>query len=137
YVNVCLTILFLPSLLKIFTGIETAFTMSPQAVFNTTFLMAAGGVTYLLVNPLHKVIYLLRCVYIESLETGADLLAELQAFPVPAAARGRPMAVLFVMALLCHTGGALASAAVKTEEIDQEIEKVLKKGEYQWRFPQQ
>jgi hypothetical protein len=137
YVNVCLAILFLPSLLKILTGIETAFTMSPDAVFNSTFLMAAGGITYLLVNPLHKVIYLLRCVYIESLETGADLLAELQTFPVPRAAHSRLTAVVFVLVLLSHTGDAFASGPVKTEEIDQEIEKVLKKGEYQWRFPQE
>ena len=51
--------------------------------------MAAGGITYLLVNPLNKVIYLLRCIYLESLETGADLLAELQAFPLSPPARGR------------------------------------------------
>src|SRR5438093_1948985 len=137
YLNVCIALFGLPTLLRILTGIETAFTMSPRAALNTTFLMAAGGITYLLVNPLNKVIYLLRCIYIESLETGADLLAELQAFPVSPPARGRAALAVFILALLLNPADAPASGQANASDLDQEIEKVLKKDEYQWRFPKE
>ena len=78
FLNVCMTMLLIPQLVRMFLGIETVFTASVGAMLNSTFLLACILITYLLVDPLLKACYVLRCFYGESLTTGADLLAELR-----------------------------------------------------------
>ena len=76
--NVGVMILTVPQLVKMFLGIESVFTISPRAMLNSTFFLACLLITYLLVDPLLKACYVLRCFYGESLTTGADLRAELR-----------------------------------------------------------
>jgi hypothetical protein len=78
FLNVCVMVLFVPQLVKMFLGIESVFTTSVLAMLNTTFFLACALITYLLVDPLLKATYVLRCFYGESLTTGADLRAELR-----------------------------------------------------------
>ena len=70
----------LPQLVRIVFGIESVFTQSPLSVWNTTFLSGVLGLTYLCVDPLVKAVYVLRCFYGESLNSGEDLRAELKHF---------------------------------------------------------
>ena len=76
--NVGVMIIVVPQLVKMFLGIESVFTTSSGAMINSTFFLACLLITYLLVDPLLKACYVLRCFYGESLTTGADLRAELR-----------------------------------------------------------
>jgi len=77
FLNVGIVIFFIPQLIQTLFGVESVFTMSPFQALNTTFLSVVWGVSYLLVNPLIKTIYVLRCFHGESVHTGADLATEL------------------------------------------------------------
>ena len=68
----------LPQLAKMLLGIESVFTASAGAMINSTFFLACILITYILVDPLLKACYVLRCFYAEALTTGADLRAELR-----------------------------------------------------------
>ena len=73
----------LPMLLKSMFGMETVFSRSGMALLNTTFFATMFGVTYLCVDPILKTVYVLRCFYGESIQSGADLRAELQRHATP------------------------------------------------------
>lgn len=63
---------------KTFFGTDSLFTINPAAaVFNTTFMTGTALIVYLLVSPILKAVYLLRCFYADSRTTGADLLSRL------------------------------------------------------------
>ena len=79
-VNWTLVAAVIPGLIKMLLGIETAFSRSPLAMLNTTFLGIILGLTYLCVDPILKTIYVLRCFYGESLRSGEDLKADLRQF---------------------------------------------------------
>jgi hypothetical protein len=70
--------LAVPTLAKIFFGIETVFTRSPFAALNSTFFAAMLALTYLSIDPLIKAAYTLRCFYGEARASGADIKAELR-----------------------------------------------------------
>ena len=78
FLNCAITSAVLPMLLKSLFGIETVFSRGGMAILNTTFFAVMGGVTYLCVDPILITVYVLRCFYGESIQSGADLRAELQ-----------------------------------------------------------
>ena len=136
FLNVAITLLFAPLLMKTFLGIETAFTLSIESSLNTTFLVAALGVTYLCFDPILKAVYILRCFYGESRQTGEDLRVALHSFRSPAVA-------LVAAALLCLEPTAQAAAKPDTQrptterasELNRSIDEVLQRPEYTWRSP--
>ena len=77
----------LPRLVKILFGIESMFTRGDYSLLNTTFFAAMFWLTYLCVDPILKAAYALRCFYGESIQSGADLRAELQRHASPALPR--------------------------------------------------
>lgn len=79
FLNWVLLLFIIPELIRMLFGIETPFTLSGLSLLNTTFLAVAVALTYLSVNPLIHTAYVLRCFWGESLQTGADLQAELKA----------------------------------------------------------
>jgi len=78
FVNIGVLMLMVPQLLKTLLAIETIFTLSGFHVLNTTFLSVLVAITYLCVDPLTGAVYTLRCFYGKSIESGADLVAELK-----------------------------------------------------------
>jgi len=57
---------------------ESVFTLSPLvALFNSIFLPGSLLLTYLVISPMLKAVYVLRCFYAESRDTGEDLLSRL------------------------------------------------------------
>jgi hypothetical protein len=78
FLNVTGILLFLPYIIRVLFGVETVFSISGFQMLNTTFFSIVCAITYLCVDPLVCVVYTLRCFYGESLETGADLTAELK-----------------------------------------------------------
>jgi len=148
WLNIVVLLDTMPHLLKTFTGIETAFTRSAYAVFNTTYLAASVGCAYLCVNPVTKCIYALRCFYGESLSSGDDLRLGMR--------RAVALAVSVLVLLLCAPSGAVAASqdgtvvsppagqaasahagAVEPGALDSSIDRVLKRNEFAWRMPRQ
>jgi hypothetical protein len=146
--NIISALVFLPQLLSMFFGIQTAFVQSPWAFLNTTFFATVFGLTYLALDPLVKAVYVLRCFYGESRQSGEDLKAELKVYSgtlQKAAALLLASAILFsslgelraAVAEAPEPATATKSAAVKPGELDETIEQVLKRPEYTWRLPRE
>ena len=136
FVNIGITILAVPYLLKTLLGIETVFTRSGLWMFNTTLLAVTAGLTYLAVNPLAKAVYLLRCFYGESLETGEDLRAELK---IGASGSVVARAVCVLLIAGCVTGSGQPTeqtgAALSPQELNRAIDDVIHRPEFTWRMP--
>ncbi len=156
WININAALGFMPAALKMFFGLETAFSRSPESMLNSTFLVISLGLTILVVDPLWKAIFAVRCFHGLSLRTGEDLLVELR----QSAAPSRSLAVV-AMAFLLVAGtldrsahaadGAPPSApqlgvnatsveAPKPElarKLDDRISDVLERREYAWRAPRE
>jgi hypothetical protein len=153
FVDVGLGLFQIPWLLKTLFGVESAFTRGGWTFFNTTFLAAVCGLTYLCLDPLMKTVYLLRTFYGESLRTGEDLKAELKSIPT----LSRAAMTVLVLALFVFNGLA-ATRSVKTgetpsqlpwpelqdprvevspPELDRSIAQVIEQREFNWRLPRE
>ena len=141
-----MTVCFLlPQLGKMLFGIESDFTRSPMAMLNTTFLAAIFGLTYLCADPLLKTIYVLRCFYGESLQSGADLKAELKPF-VPTGAKVA-VAILLLYGIIFTAPAAAqpavspvataASPGLAAPDLDRVINKTIHENKYLWRTPRE
>lgn len=141
FLNFTIVCFGLPSLIHSLLGIETVFSRGGMAMLNTTFFATMFAATYLCVDPIVKAFYTLRCFYGESIQSGADLRAELQRFS-PTAAQ------LAALILLCLTLTAPVSAraaeptpapapekAISSEDLNQSIDKVIQQRKYTWRMP--
>ena len=92
--NVAITFIFLPQLVRMLTGYESAFTRSGESFFESRlFLLFVLGVTWLLFDPFVQAAYCLRCFHAESVETGEDLRAGLRRIR-PAVTKGVAAAVI-------------------------------------------
>ncbi len=143
YLN-CLTgLMVIPGLLKMLVGWETVFSRTGSAfVMNTTYQMVICALTWLCVSPLTRAIYTLRAFYGESLATGEDIRAELHGWR-----RIRERVAVFALAifsLLVISGSAQAAesskgkaAGVSGSQLNQQIDKVLKRPEFTWRSPRE
>lgn len=135
FLNVSITMLTAPRLIKMLAGVETNFTLSIWSSLNTTFLAAALGVTYLCFDPLVKAVYVLRCFYGESRLTGEDLRVTLRSF------RATAVSILAALLTLLATNDLPAAPAEPrpssppARELDRSIDEVLKRPEYTWRSP--
>ena len=78
WVNLLSLGMALPFMLKTLFGIETVFSRSPAAYMNSSTLLVSAMCTYLLLDPLARAFYALRCHHGGSLKTGADLHAQLK-----------------------------------------------------------
>jgi hypothetical protein len=145
FLNWATVCLVLPGLIKMLLGIQSAFTKSPWALLNSTFFAAMFGLTYLCVDPIVKTIYVLRCFYGESLQSGEDLKAELKSFsfsPQKIAA-----AILISLTLLLAmpaksenaTAPAVSPATQKISppDLDKAINQTIHQRKYTWRMPRE
>ncbi len=122
FVNLAVGIFLVAKLVNSFFGIESTFTRSPAAVFNTTYVTIVSGFTYVLLDPLVKTTYTLRCFYEDSRTSGADLRAALK--------RPALLALLLLAPLSSH-----AQSAVPTQQLDNAIDQVIHRPLYSWRLP--
>ena len=139
WLNLVVLILFVPSLLKTFLGIDTIFTRSMWAFVNTTFFTATFAITMLCLDPLWRAAYVLRCFYGESLRTGRDLAVQLD--------RARRTSLIVVLAGWSAFAGMSApgraaeptpiAASADPSELDRRIDEVLQRREYSWRMPRE
>ncbi|MEO8044188.1 MAG: DUF4129 domain-containing protein [Spartobacteria bacterium] len=138
FFNLAIVVFLLPHLLRIFTGVESTFTQSPQSFLNTTSLAVTCCLTYLVCDPLLKAIYTLRCFEGDSLRSGEDLIAELRGLP-----RLGPIVALLMAACLWVTPPAVAEVAASAGratnaiEMNRAIEETVKQPRFSWRLPRQ
>lgn len=140
WLNLLLSIINLPDLVRTFTGIETEFSMSLAALLNTTTLAATTVLTYLIIDPLMRAIYAIRCFHGQSLATGEDLLADLGTLR-PLARR----AAIFALFLLAAFGGTAqeestapaAPSRIDSAELNQRIDEILEQRRFSWRMPRE
>jgi hypothetical protein len=140
----------LPSLVKTLFGVETVFSRSGFGLLNTTFFAAMLGLTYLCVDPIAKTIYVLRCFYGESVDSGEDLKVELKQFALQA----RPIAAVLALVLALTSATSLDAAEVSPPAapgsdqqvsapgiappaLDRAIEGVIQQRKYTWRVPRE
>jgi hypothetical protein len=126
-----------PMLARSLLGLET-FMMTSGFVFeSSTYYAAIVCTAFLLLDPLAKACYVLRCFYGESLHTGRDLLVELR--QQDRIRRAVPVLVLLAAgaAAMAAAGHAHADegAAVEPQRLGQTIDQVLAQQEYVWRLP--
>jgi hypothetical protein len=148
--NVVAAVVALPFLLDRLLGIPTVFTQSHWAVLNSTFFAAALGLAYLCLDPLVKAVYVLRCFYGDSLQSGADLKADLHRFlAIPKAATAALGLVIGLTLAPCLRAADLpeqpASAQAAAERaprlasltppaLDHAIDNAMKDREFLWRL---
>jgi hypothetical protein len=104
------------------------------------------ALTYLCLGPLIKAVYTLRCFYAESLESGRDLIVELER--VTSRPRGAAATLWVCAALLTAASPGVASGAevravplvrqaVSSADLDRSLSEVIQKREYAWRLPRE
>src|SRR5579859_70904 len=150
FLNWMVTGFVLPHLIKMLFGIESVFTQSTFSLLNTTFFAGMLGLTYLCVDPILKTVYVLRCFYGESLESGEDLRAELNS--LAAAARSVAAVMVLLLGLLYWTpplraadapaptvqpAKAPVSTSVTPADLDQAINQTIHDDKYTWRMPRE
>ncbi len=137
WLNVAIALYALPHLLKLLLGVESAFTLNPTSLLNTTFLASTFALGAVTMDPLLKAAYVVRCFHGDSRTTGEDLRARLR--------RWQP-AVATVLLLFAFFGGEPGTASVvraatptpqQVRELDRAIDDVLERPEYTWRAPRE
>lgn len=137
--NVAILLGNLPSLLRSLFGIETAVAMG-GSTGNSTFLAICVGIAFMIMDPVLKAAFVLRCFHGESLYTGEDLRIALKTVATRAA---RTMSLLLVAAIAA--AGAPTARAQEfpdaqretAQALDQAINNVLEQKEYTWRAPKE
>ncbi len=148
FVNIGISVFLLPNLLKSLLGIETVFTKSGWNMLNTTFFAAVCGLAYLCMDPLVKSVYVLRCFYASSCNTGEDLRVELKQFlslkkvlagtMIFLVATGTPhMARAHEKAKTPSFEYRISGVRVSPIELDRSIREVMSRREYTWRMPRE
>jgi len=143
--NIALMVGLLPTLLRMFLGIETAFTMNPSGMLSPTFFMMICGLTYLCMDPFVKAAYVLRCFYGESIRDGRDIHVSLKKHR--RLRRGGLVVLLAAGALLsvCATDAgaqeqsipAGLGAQASPEALNEALDRVLEDRTYAWRAPRE
>ena len=142
FLNLALGVMAVPYLFKWVLGVETVFTLSGIRLLNTTFLTVICGLAYLCIDPILKTVYVLRCFYGRSRQTGEDIRAALRVF--------RHLALLVCMVWIWAPQGASAATANDQpaakgagdlrsyeQQLDQSIETVLQQRRFAWRLPRE
>ena len=112
-------------------------------MLNSTMFAAVAGMTYLCIDPILKTIYVLRCHYGQSIESGEDLKAALR--QVSAISRGQAVGGILSLLLICtvplHAQApatsptTAAGSEVSESELNRHIDEVLEQRKFSWRMP--
>jgi hypothetical protein len=144
FVNVLVMLIAGPIIFRTITGEETVFTTNTNGMFNSTLFTAAVVITWLLMDPLLRAVFVIRCFRVDSIRTGVDLRATL--------ARCAQVAlVLAVFIVPMRSGASLqakplvdtrgsvttGSLSVEPQKLDRSIHEVTRRPEFLWQEPRQ
>jgi len=137
FINVAIAVIFIPQMVKTLFGVDSAFTLSGMyMILNTTFWIVVLGITYLLLDPLIKATYVLRCYYGSALQSGGDLRTELSRMM----ADRKKLVAGFLLVSLCFTpftSFAGQRVPVTPTDLDRSIEETMSRREFAWRMPRE
>jgi hypothetical protein len=141
-VNIAVFLAMLPRLLDMLFGLSTVFDESFSAWNNSSFYLDVAVLVFLVLNPLSKAVYVLRCFYGRARLNGADLRAGLQRLRTARPAAVALVAVL-VLSSVAHADDATPPVAarpapaiqVPPETLDHALQSTLQKDEFAWRAP--
>ncbi|MBX7258930.1 MAG: DUF4129 domain-containing protein [Candidatus Hydrogenedentes bacterium] len=148
--NIGFCLFAFPWMLQTFAGIETVIVQGGTFT-SPTFYAIVCSLTYLVLDPLVKTAFAIRCFYGESLKTGRDLRAELKLIQQGSLGRAALTVLVVIAASLCATmacaaeapveaglqPGAEVTTRVSAEELDRNIAEVIAQAEYAWRLPRE
>jgi hypothetical protein len=127
----------IPVLLERVFGIENVFAMGGQ-LQSSTYYAICCAVVYLILDPVQKTAYAMRCFHGESLQTGEDLKVTLRRIVREAGRRGTPLLLAVSAGLGVCYGVAPAAYAqeesLSSEALNEAIDRVLEQREYAWRL---
>jgi hypothetical protein len=136
--NLGILLMALPQILITFFGVKEVFRPNTWLLLNTTFLMVLVVLMHLILDPFLKALYVLRCFYGESRATGEDLRVQLRRSVLQ---RRLPQAIatLLLVSTAISFGAATETMPLSptAERLEEKISEVLKKSEYDWRFPRE
>jgi hypothetical protein len=78
FVNVGAMLAIIPALLDMLFGISTIFDQNESALSNSSYYLDVSVLCFLVMNPVSKAVYVLRCFYGRARFNGSDLRAELR-----------------------------------------------------------
>jgi uncharacterized membrane protein len=144
--NITAVVMLIPFMLKTFWGIETQFTiaggMSLSLFFNTTIWSIIIAVSWLLIDPFYRILYVLRFFYGESIGKGWDLRATLLKIS-NSAGKTALICILMLFTFIADAGvqdnknsNIADSKKANAQQLENNMNKTLSKLEYQWRQPQ-
>lgn len=148
YLNFFLLFVLATILLKSITGMENSFTRSSGLYMSSALHELLFSLSYLVVNPFVKSLYVLRCFYSSARKSGADIDVSLRAIS-PVKTASLMLFLCFCAATLPVSAQAAAPAAraavaeqaipgsLPDRELDQSIRDVLQGSEFQWRLPRE
>lgn len=144
--NVVGSCLALATFAKAFFGVESAFTLSPLVtLFNSTFFLGSLLLTYLVISPMMKAVYVLRCFYAESFNTGEDLLSRLASSKsergesstesAPAKRTGRAAVIVLSFLFFCFGSSPLhAEGRASSVAFESALSETMEQKKYQWQL---
>lgn len=143
YMNLFVGLVMSTQLLKSFSGLDNAFSQNLFLMFSSTVQALLISLSYLVMNPMVKALYVLRCFYGAARKSGADIEVRLRAITTAQA-----MVLMFVVGLgFAFTPVAMAQETppAKTAPVmqpgagrlNQSIQEVMQSKEYQWRMPRE
>ena len=142
--NLLVGLIVAPQLLRTFFGIETVFSNSVTALFNTTLLAVIVALTYLVFDPLRKAFYVLRCFQGAALRTGEDLRLKFKkSTTVPPLAQ-IALLLWLLLSIPCPAVPTAPTAPIapaasrfglEAGPLDTSLEQVINRREFIWRLP--
>lgn len=132
--NVGIMIQVVPMLLESLFGIENVLTLGGE-ITNPTYYAICCAATYLILDPVQKTAYALRCFYGESLDTGEDLRVALLPFAKTAARTGVIIVAIALASISARPAVAEDSDThVSPTELNEAIDRVLEQRDFAWRL---
>lgn len=145
WLNCFLGVLLAVQLAKAITGVESEFSRNPWSLLSSAMFATTIMASYLIVGPLVKSMYVLRCFYSLSRKNGEDLMVAFRRAAAPALA-------LITAVLMLAPGSTLAAAPepsvapvvttppgakADATQLDRNIREVLQREAFQWRLPRE
>ena len=145
--NLLAVIMMVPMLLRMLMGIETAASENIASMFNSSTLALLCCLVYLLLDPLVKATYVLRCFYGDAILSGQDIRAGVMRIKAKKAATTATLIIIGLLSFIAPENIQAAEDSLPTplaeapigdpEGMRQSIETELEKPIYSWRLPRE
>jgi len=132
------TLFFGIELFHMLSGADTLYARNPMTLLgNSTFVALICALVYLVLDPVLKAAYAIRCHEGRSLQSGADLRVALQRIRKTGKRAVAGVLVLIALGISFHAPRAQAESATTPEaaNLDAALREELAQSRYTWRMP--